>query len=132
MSHLHVLVSHSFLKPFPGQILVFNKVHRNSLRRLRQGKHSSFGRRISGRFSIYVMDLDGQLLRGRKNKKTKLDNPRHGRPIFCPFLLATTWKIFQINCLGQFFSLIPNRMTRLRLHLIHYPLPFIFFYGCHS
>ena len=81
---------------------------------------------------VYIMNLDGQLLKGRRTRKARLDNPRLGRPMFSPLILATTWKIFQINCLGQTFSLIPNRRTRLRLHLIHYPLPFIFFYGCHS
>ena len=128
----HVLISHGLLKPFPSQILVFNKVHRNSLRRLRRGRHNSFGRRNSDRFRwIYIMDLDGRLLRGRKNRKARL-----GWPVLCPLFLVTTWKIFQVNCLWQIFSLIPNSRTRLRFglrpsYLVHYLLTPIFFHGCH-
>ena len=35
MASNHVLISHSLLKTFLSQILIFNKVHRNPLRRLR-------------------------------------------------------------------------------------------------
>ena len=137
IAHGHVLIDHSLLKPFPSQIFVFKKVHRNPLRRQGRGKYSSFGRRNSGRFKrIYLLDLNGRLLRGRKSRKARLDDPRLGRPILHPLLLVTAWNILQVNYLWQIFSFIPNSKTRLRLNLlpgclIHHLLALIFFHGCH-
>ena len=34
----YVLTRHSLLKTFPNQVIIFNKVHRNPLRRLGRGR----------------------------------------------------------------------------------------------
>ena len=71
----HVLVNHNLLEALPSQVFIFNKILRNSSRRLRRGKHLGFGwsihrRRIS-RLKINVMNLDRGLL-GRKDRKVGL------------------------------------------------------------
>ena len=63
----HVLINHGLLKTFPSQIFIFNKVHRNPLRRLRQGRCSDLGQDDFSRhgrddFSrhrrVYIINLD--------------------------------------------------------------------------
>ena len=56
----HVLISHGLLKLFPSQIFIFNKIHRNPLRRLKRGRHSGLGwGDFNGHRWVYNMDLDG-------------------------------------------------------------------------
>ena len=75
----HILISHNLLKTFPSQISIFNKVHRNPLRRLRWGRHSGLEQSdFNGNRRIYIKNLDGQL----RHRKARLDNPKFRRPMF--------------------------------------------------
>ena len=92
----HILISHSLLKTFPSQILFFNKVHRNPLRRMRQGRHSGLGQSdFNGNRRVYIKDWDGQL----RCRKARLNNLRFGRPML-RLLSSMTGKISQIKRLG--------------------------------
>ena len=85
ITHGHVLVNHNLLKPFPSKIFILKKVHGNSSRRLRR---------------VQIMNLDGRLLKGRRDNRIGLDDPRLGQPVLCLLISSTIGKISQINHLG--------------------------------
>ena len=101
IAHSHVLVSHGPLKPFPSKIFIFKKIHGNSSRRLGWGSYYRLGRSDSGRYRrVQIMNLDGWLLRARRDNWTRLDYSRVGRLMLCLLISSTTRKIFQIKRLG--------------------------------
>ena len=96
----HILISHGLLKPFLSQIFIFNKIHRNPLRRLRRGRCSGLGRGdFNGHRRVYNMDLDGWL-RCRRNREARLDNPRLRQPMLHLLVSSMTGRISQIQRLG--------------------------------
>ena len=92
----HILICHGLLKSFLSPIFIFNKIHRNPLRRLRRGRCSGLGH---GHRWVYNMDLDGPL-RCRRNRKARLDNPRLRQPMLRLLVSLTTGKMSQIQRLG--------------------------------
>ena len=46
------------------------------------------------------MNLDGRLLKGRRDNRIGLDDPRLGQPVLCLLISSTIGKISQINHLG--------------------------------
>ena len=107
ITHSHVLISHSLLKPFPSKILILKKVHGNSFGRLRRDRFSRLRRSDSSRDRrVQVMNLDGRLLRSRRDSRTWLDDPKLGQPMFHLLITSTTRKISQVNCLEKNLSLV--------------------------
>ena len=96
IARCHVLINYSIFKPFPSQVLIFQKVHRDPLGRLRRGGSSGLGRSdFNGNGQVKIKNWD-RLLEGGK---TRLDNPRPGRPML-RLLLSTTGKVSQVQHLG--------------------------------
>ena len=69
-----------------------------------------------------------RLLRGRKNRKPRLDHPRLRRFEFSPLLFTMTWKVFQVNSFSFFYPQQQDEAkTELQAWLPHPQLPFLCF-----
>ena len=138
IAHVYVLVLDGYLETFPSQIFVLNDVRR----RLGRARRSRLGQRNSGRSlgrsglnwsgRVHIDYLDGRL----RLRRFGLDHL--GRALLNPFV-STAGEPFQVNVLGQEFSLVPSRWTCLTLRTIlghtlrTFPLscdflPFVLFY----
>ena len=96
IAHSHVLTSYSLFKPLPSQVLIFQKVHRDPLGRLRQDGSSGLGRSdFNGNGRVNIKNWDRRLGGG----KTRLGNPRPGRPML-RLLPSTTGRVSQVQRLG--------------------------------
>ena len=123
---------------FPSKILILKKIHRSSFGRLGRSGCSRLGRSGSSRDGrVQVKYLDGRLLRrSRRDNRIGLDTSRLRRPMLRLLVTLMTWKISQVNHVGQSLPLVSSNWARLRLVLWHgllvrLALPLVFFHSCY-